>query len=259
MLFSLKAIAITAAIPFLTSDLPVGDAKTEGTTCNCTSLSTKENIVVDGQTGQPFSGACLNEYRVEWISALKKKKMNNEMQAVVNGRKSINYYNNGILERTEEQFSSGHKSAEYHFATGEKGAVVYHGAARQWHENGSNKYAGTFENGLPVGEHVWYDSRGSRVELRKVTAVNTTNVTVDIEQTQWYDYQSKKSITRFTAIWDGKTAVTDKKNVSFFSFYPSGKKKEVTIYDSMSSGYTKHEFYDEKGNLIQGGDKLQMK
>lgn len=252
MLFPLKTLAIVLATPVFFGIVSEPASSSEPV-CSCnTTLTLKEKVMFDTRNGQPFTGACKSEYKAEWTSILKKKKMSGELQAIVNGRKAILHYSEGRLRKTEEKFASGKNAALYHFAEDKEGNQVFNGQAIQWHESGATKYSGKFEMGTPVGDHQWFDSRGSRIEIRKVVAVQVTNVTVQVEQTQWHDYQTKKSITRFTASWDGKTLMTDKKMASFFSFHPNGKKKEITVYDSVSSGIIRQEFYDEKGNRVQG-------
>lgn len=243
---TLRLISIAAVLPFLA--LESGNEHTN-TTCACSSLSSSNNQVVDNQ-GNPFSGICTTEFRAEWTSILKKKKMSAPLQNVVNGRTANMEYLNGSLVKVEEKYASGKTAGLHHYSKSTNGESLLNGKSEAFHENGILKYSGSFNLGIPSGLHTWNNAQGNTIEWRKVTEVNNNIALVDYEQTQWYDMKTKKSITRGTANWDGGSTLKNSSVKSYFSFYPNGNKKEIVIYDATSSGIIKQEYYDEKGNKI---------
>jgi hypothetical protein len=173
-------------------------------TCDCNSdkLEKRENKIYLKESQQLFTGTCSQPETVYWISLVKKKKLSAPVQKMVNGRLGFNTYSNGELVTHKQQYLSGANASEKQFSgVSAKGNPLQHGIQTAWFESGAVSYQGSFEKGLPVGTHTFWNQSGEISE--KINIVSSKS----FEDVSGFHFSCEVAAEILTFNLDGKSSV----------------------------------------------------
>ncbi len=198
--------------------------------CDCASLTKSEQTVNDPKTGKPFTGICTSNSKVVWFSILKKKKLNAQQLTVLNDREVLSYYENGNLKKEEEYYITG-KIAALRTYIQNNGQTLLNGEMTTWHENGLVRSKGSFSKGSPIGVHQYFNHLGNLSEERTISGKSADGNLIKVMTKEYYDAKNVKTISRYSAIWNSKGEIIDKKMISVKEYSLDGTLKSEKRFD----------------------------